>query len=78
MLKTKLLAVAGLFLTLSSLFLGVRFWGYERAVLVMQAGGFALSLGLFFRLTGSHEPERTGTAKALSELYDMESFTGTI
>lgn len=75
MLKTKLLAAVGLILTLSSLLLGARFWGYERAVIVMQAGGFALALGLFYRITSSQRPEPTRRRSGLSELYDMESFT---
>ncbi len=69
MLKTKLLALSGLILTLGSLLLGPRYWGYQRAILLMQGGGFAFALGLFFRLTGGRE-ERLNP---LSLLYDMES-----
>jgi len=75
MLTTKLLAVVGLLFTMSSLLLGVRFWGYERAVILLQTGGLALILGLFFRITGGQGSTRARVVKALAELYDMESFT---
>ena len=73
MLRTKLLAVLGLLLTLSSLLLGVRFWGYPRAVLMLQTGGFALALGLFFRIAGSRDREGEDKSDPIAGLYDMES-----
>ena len=72
---TKLLAFVGLLLTLSSLLLGVRFWGYQRAVILLQTGGLALALGLFFRITSGQRQTPARTVRGLAELYDMESFT---
>ncbi len=69
MLKTKLLALSGLLLTLGSLLLGPGYWGYQKAVLLMQGGGLAFAFGLFFRLTGSEDQRMN----PLSLLYDMES-----
>ncbi len=54
MLKTKILASLGLTLTLSSLILGSRILGYQRAVLSLQLGGLFLVLGGFFRLFDNH------------------------
>ncbi len=70
MLRTKLLAVSGLLLTLSSLLFGSRYWGYQRAVLMLQAGGFALVLGMFFRLAGTGGGNRESP---IAHLYDLES-----
>jgi hypothetical protein len=71
MLKTKLVAFLGLTLTLSSLLLGSRILGYQRAVLSLQLGGLFLVLGGFFRLFDDH-PARD----ALAGLYDLEATTG--
>lgn len=70
MLKTKLLAFSGLLLTLSSLLLGPQYWGYQKAIFLMQGGGFAFALGLFFRLTGGMGE----SASPVGLLYDMESW----
>jgi len=50
MRKTKIVALAGLALTLTSLLLGTRTLGYDKAVLSLQLGGLFLILGGFFRL----------------------------
>ena len=71
MLKTKLMAFLGLALTLSSLLLGSRILGYERAVLSLQLGGMFLVLGGFFRLFDNHRLQ-----DALAGLYDLEAATG--
>jgi uncharacterized membrane protein len=68
MLKTKIVAFLGLTLTLSSLLLGSRVLGYQRAVLSLQLGGLFLVLGGFFRLFDNH-PLRD----ALAGLYDLEA-----
>jgi hypothetical protein len=68
MLKTKLVAFLGLTLTLSSLLLGSRILGYQRAVLSLQLGGLFLVLGGFFRLFDNHP-----TQDALAGLYDIEA-----
>ena len=70
MLKTKLVAFLGLNLTLSSLLLGSRILGYQRAVLSLQLGGVFLVLGGFFRLFDNH-PLRD----VLVGLYDLEATT---
>ncbi len=54
MLKTKIVAFLGLTLTLSSLLLGSRTLGYQRAILSLQLGGLFLVLGGFFRLFDYH------------------------
>lgn len=74
MLRTKLLAVSGLLLTLSSLLLGTRYWGYQRAVVLLQAGGLSLVLGMFFRLSGSRGDTSEGLLGSITNLYDMESW----
>ncbi len=71
MLKTKLVAFLGLTLTLSSLLLGSRVLGYQRAVLSLQVGGLFLVLGGFFRLFDNHPLQ-----DALVGLYDLEAATG--
>ena len=68
MLKTKIIALLGLTLTLSSLLLGSRTLGYQRAVFSLQLGGLFLVLGGFFRLYGNHPME-----ELLATLYDLES-----
>ena len=68
MLKTKLVAFLGLTLTLSSLVLGSRILGYQRAVLSLQVGGLFLVLGGFFRLFDNHPLK-----DALAGLYDLEA-----
>jgi hypothetical protein len=68
MLKTKIVAVLGLALTLSSLLLGSRTLGYSRAVLSLQLGGLFLVLGGFFRLFGSPDIQ-----DVLAGLYDLEA-----
>ena len=68
MLKTKLVAFLGLTLTLSSLLLGSRILGYQRAVLSLQLGGLFLVLGGFFRLFDNHPLQ-----DALASLYDLEA-----
>ena len=70
MLKTKLVAFLGLTLTLSSLLLGSRVLGYQRAVLTLQLGGLFLVLGGFFRLFDNHRLK-----DALASLYDLEATT---
>lgn len=70
MLRTKVLSVSGLVLTLTSLLMGSGVLGYQRAVIMMQVGGLALVLGLFFRLT-KNEPRAHGAP--LAGLYDLES-----
>jgi len=67
MLKTKIVAFLGLALTLSSLVLGSRTLGYQRAVLSLQLGGLFLVLGGFFRLFDNH-----GNHDVLAGLYDLE------
>jgi uncharacterized membrane protein len=68
MLKTKLVAFLGLTLTLSSLLLGSRILGYQRAVLSLQLGSLFLVLGGFFRLFDNHPIQ-----DALAGLYDLEA-----
>jgi hypothetical protein len=68
MLKTKIVAFLGLALTLSSLLLGSRTLGYQRAVLSLQLGGLFLVLGGFFRLFDNH-----GLQDVLTGLYDLEA-----
>ena len=68
MLKTKIVAFLGLALILSSLLLGSRTLGYQRAVFSLQLGGLFLVLGGFFRLFDNH-PLRD----ALAGLYDLEA-----
>jgi hypothetical protein len=70
MLKTKIVAFLGLALTLSSLLLGSRTLGYQRAVLSLQLGGLFLLLGGFFRLFDKHPIQ-----DALVGLYDLEAQT---
>jgi len=70
MLKTKIVALLGLVLTLSSLLLGSRILGYQRAVLSLQLGGIFLVLGGFFRLFDNHPLQ-----DALAGLYDLEATT---
>jgi formate hydrogenlyase subunit 4 len=73
MLRTKVLSLSGLALTLSSLLLGSHGLGYERAVLMMQAGALALILALFFRLWGTNDASnRLDGAGPLHALYDLE------
>ena len=67
MLKTKLIALLGLTLTLLSLLLGSRMLGYQRAVITLQLGGMFLVLGGFFRLYDNHPLQ-----DALAALYDLE------
>lgn len=68
MLKTKIATFLGLALTLSSLLLGSRTLGYQRAVLSLQLGGLFLVLGGFFRLFDTH-----GMRDVLAGLYDLEA-----
>ncbi len=68
MLKTKIVAFLGLALTLSSLLLGSRILGYQRAVLSLQLGGLFLVLGGFFRLFDNHRMQ-----DPLAGLYDLEA-----
>jgi hypothetical protein len=70
MLKTKIVAFLGLALTLSSLLLGSRTLGYQRAALGLQLGGLFLVLGGFFRLFDNHALEN-----AIAGLYDLEATT---
>ncbi len=73
MLRTKVLSFSGLVLTLSSLLLGSHGLGYETAVLMLQVGGLALILALFFRIWGpSRESNRSDGAEPLYALYDLE------
>ncbi len=74
MLRTKLLSLVGLVLTLSSLLLGSHGLGYQRAVLMMQVGGLALVLALFFRLYGNNDSSnKLENVGPLAGLYDLES-----
>ncbi len=68
MLKTKIVAFLGLTLTLSSLLLGSRILGYQRAVLSLQLGGLFLVLGGFFRLF-----DNRGLQDVLAGLHDLEA-----
>ena len=68
MLKTKIIALLGLTLALSSLLLGSRTLGYQRAVLSLQLGGLFLVLGGFFRLF-----DNPGIQDILADLYDLEA-----
>ncbi len=68
MLKTKIVAFLGLTLMLSSLLLGSRILGYQRATLSLQLGGLFLVLGGFFRLFDNH-----GMQDILAGLYDLEA-----
>jgi hypothetical protein len=70
MLKTKIVTFLGLALTLSSLLLGSRTLGYQRALLSLQLGGLFLLLGGFFRLFDKHPIQ-----DALVGLYDLEAQT---
>ncbi len=70
MLKTKIVAILGFALTLSSLLLGSRTLGYQRAVLSLQLGGLLLVLGGFFRLFDNHDIH-----DALAGLYDLEAIS---
>ena len=73
MLRTKVLSLSGLVLTLSSLLLGSHGLGYERAVLMMQVGGLALVLALFFRIWGTSDAShRLDSRGPLYALYDLE------
>ena len=73
MLRTKVLSFSGLVLTLSSLLLGSHGLGYEKAVLMLQVGGLALILALFFRIWGtSSESNRSDGVGPLHALYDLE------
>jgi hypothetical protein len=67
MLKTKILALLGVTLTLSSLFLGSRILGYQKAVLSLQLGGLFLVMGGFFRLF-----DNSDFHDAIAALYDLE------
>ena len=67
MRKTKLIALLGLALTLSSLLLGSRTLGYPRAVFSLQLGGLFLVLGGFYRLYDNHPMQ-----ELLATLYDLE------
>lgn len=67
MLKTKIVAFLGLTLTLSSLFLGSRILGYQKAVLSLQLGGLFLVMGGFFRLFDNRE-----FREVIAGLYDIE------
>lgn len=67
MLKTKILALLGLALTLSSLILGSHTLGYQKAVFSLQLGGLFLVLGGFFRFYDKHPLQ-----EALAALYDLE------
>ncbi len=67
MLKTKIVALLGISLTLTSLLLGSRILGYQRAVLTLQVGGLFLVLGGFFRLYN-----RESIYPILERLYDLE------
>lgn len=73
MLRTKLLAASGLVLSLSSLLLGTEYWGYQRAVILLQAGGLSLVLGMFFRLGGNGGRTKEALLSFVASLYDMES-----
>ena len=68
MLRTKIIALLGLALTLSSLLLGSRTLGYSRAVLSLQIGGLFLVLGGFFRLFDNQSMQ-----DILAGLYDLEA-----
>ena len=73
MLRTKVLSFSGFVLTLSSLLLGSHGLGYERAVLMLQVGGLALILALFFRIWGNNsESNRSDGAGPLHALYNIE------
>ncbi len=50
MMGTRLLAVSGMVLAVSSIVLGPEFWGYQTGVLMLQAGIMALGIGLFLRI----------------------------
>lgn len=67
MRKTRIIALLGLTLTVSSLLLGSRTLGYQRAVFSLQLGGLFLVLGGFFRLY-DHHPIRD----LMETLYDLE------
>ncbi len=68
-----MLAASGLLLTLSSLLLGTRYWGYQRAVVLLQAGGLSLVLGMFFRLRGNSGDAKEALLSSIAGLYNMES-----
>ncbi len=67
------MAASGLLLTLSSLLLGTRYWGYQRAVQMLQAGGLLLVLGMFYRLTGNSGRGHDAQVGPLAHLFDMEA-----
>ena len=67
MLKTKIIALVGLALTLSSLLLGSKTLGYQKAVFSLQLGGLFLVLGGFFRLYDNHSLQ-----DVLAVLCDLE------
>jgi len=68
MMGTRLVAMSGMVLTVSSILLGPQFFGYQIGVLMLQAGVMALGLGLFLRLN-----PRAGVLDALVFLDDIES-----
>jgi len=70
MLKTKIAALLGVTLTLTSLFLGSRTLGYQQAVFTLQLGGLFLVLGGFFRLFDNH-----GLRDVLAVLNDLEEIS---
>lgn len=73
MLRTKVLSLSGLVLTVSSLLLGSHGLGYERAVLMLQVGGLALVLALFFRIWGNDSgSNRSDGVGPLYALYNLE------
>lgn len=73
MLRTKVLSLSGLVLTVSSLLLGSHGLGYERAVLMLQVGGLALVLALFFRIWGNDGgSNRSDGVGPLYALYNLE------
>ncbi len=50
MMRTRLVAVSGMVLAVSSIVLGPEFWGYQTGVLMLQVGIIALGLGFFLRI----------------------------
>ncbi len=76
MLRTKVLAASGLLLTLSSLLLGTRYWGYPRAVVMLQAGGLSLVLGMFYRVTGGQRETKQSPGVGMKKMRKGRAPTG--
>ncbi len=69
MFRMKVLSTLGLTLFLISFLMGTQRLGYEGAVLMMQVGGLALVVSLFFRVWRS---ETIDESAPLAGLFDLE------